>query len=300
MRDVSCLQGIHRAIMLMLMAAALVIGASTRSAAQDSTSRGAAHDTLSNAHAAATLPRYRYRVLGVFDSESGQPVEGADVINLLTGVSEKTSSTGTIALTFLPDGGGMVRIRKLGYEMQTRMVAISPADTAPVTVVLSPVVRLPEVTTHSAVPSASPNLRGFEERRERSASGQFVTDSVLRKEDTRALANVLRSHVSGINIVQRGRFALLEPGPSCQTEFGERTPAPPDVYLDGMLLPHPPAPPNRAFLKGTGDVEPFDLAQFSVTDLAGVEWYPETSMAPPQFSHTSKGCGVLLLWTRVK
>ncbi|HEX5437967.1 MAG TPA: carboxypeptidase-like regulatory domain-containing protein, partial [Gemmatimonadaceae bacterium] len=163
------------------------------------TGSSAAQDTAASAHAASLLPPYRYRVLGVFDAASGQPVADADVADILTGASATTSRTGTVALSFLPDGGGLVRIRKFGYAMQTLAVSVSPADTTPVTVVLTPAVRLPGVTTHGRSSYISPNLRGFEDRRLHGATGYFIPDSVLRKEEERPLANVLESHVPGIN-----------------------------------------------------------------------------------------------------
>jgi hypothetical protein len=235
-------------------------------------------------------------VLGVFDANTGAPVAGADVIDLLTGESARTTKTGTVALVFLPDGGDLVRIRKFGYRMQTMMVAISPADTVPITVLLHPVVELPEVVTTGAASYISPRLRGFEERRLHGAAGYFVSDSVLRKADDRTLANVLRTHIPGINIVQRGRFELLAPPPSCQTAFGGKSGPPPDVYVDGVRLPHPPPPPHRNF--SAGGMQPFDLSEFHVSNLAGVEYYPDAALLPPEFSATAKGCGALLLWTR--
>ena len=78
----------------------------------------------------AQIPRYRFRVLGLFDDQSGLPVEGADVIDVLSGNSVRTTSTGTASLLFLPDGGALVRIRKIGYKLQTLMVSIAPEDTA--------------------------------------------------------------------------------------------------------------------------------------------------------------------------
>jgi hypothetical protein len=261
---------------------------------------GAAQDSaaiVATARVDTTNHAYRYRLLGVFDAASGQPIEGAEVTDAFTGASARTSATGTVSLFFLPDGGSLVRIRKLGYAMRTMVVAISPADTAPVTVVLEPAVQLPEVVTTGRVTYLSPRLRGFEERRLRGATGHFIPESVLRKEEARTLANVLRTHIAGINIVQRGRLELLEPSAQCQTVSAGGTP-PPDIYIDGVKLMHPPPPPHRNF--ATGGMQPFDLSEFDVSSLAGVEYYPGGASMPAEFSGASTGCGALLLWTREK
>ena len=275
-----------RRLLITGIAAACVLAA--RSAAQDAAT---ARDSLS-------LPAYRARVLGVFDATTGAPVADADVIDVLSGASARTTSTGTVALVFLPDGGGLVRTRKLGYEEQTMIVAISPADTVPVTVVLQPVVKLPEVVTTGTPRFISPSLRSFEERRLHSTTGYFVSDSVLRKEDGRMLGTVLLSHVPGIQIVHKGRYTLLMQSPRCSM-LGPEAAGPPDVYLDGVPLPHPPPPPSHGF-STTAGLQPFDLGEFDVSNLAGVEYYPDGAALPPEFSRTSKGCGALLLWTREK
>jgi hypothetical protein len=43
---------------------------------------------------------------------------------------------------------------------------------------------------------------------------------------------------------------------------------------------------------------PPNLNDFSVKDLAGVEYYPGDATAPPQYHQSN--CGLLLLWTREK
>ena len=78
------------------------------------------------------------------------------------------------------------QLLKVGYQPNTLFIAISPADTMPMTM-LSPVVTtLPTVVTrHSAPRYISPGMREFEERR-RGGIGH------LRKSDNRSMPDVPR------------------------------------------------------------------------------------------------------------
>ena len=88
------------------------------------------------AAAPATLPKYRYRVLGVFDQMSGEPIEGADVIDITTGTRARTTSTGTVSLIFLPEGTSPVRITKPGYDDLTVGVQIAVEAAEPLTLLM--------------------------------------------------------------------------------------------------------------------------------------------------------------------
>jgi hypothetical protein len=85
----------------------------------------------------ATIPAYRLRVLGVFDGDTGEPIEGAFVIDMTTGTRARTTVTGTVSLAFLPDGGTPLRITKPGYDDLTIGVEIAPARVDPLTLVMS-------------------------------------------------------------------------------------------------------------------------------------------------------------------
>jgi len=98
-----------------------------------------AEDTTRTATAVAgssSLPAYRYRLLGVFDDETGDPIEGADVADVNTGTRARTTATGTVSLVFLPEGGTPVRITKPGYEDLTIGVEISEDQREPLTLLM--------------------------------------------------------------------------------------------------------------------------------------------------------------------
>jgi hypothetical protein len=42
----------------------------------------------------------------------------------------------------------------------------------------------------------------------------------------------------------------------------------------------------------------FDLSQFNLNQLAGIEYYADNAIMPAEFSRTSERCGALFLWTR--
>ncbi|MEO7456426.1 MAG: hypothetical protein ABIY52_09205 [Gemmatimonadaceae bacterium] len=234
---------------------------------------------VASAQDAPALPAYRMRLIGVFDDRSGDPVEAADIVDVLSGNTIRTTSTGTAALAFLPEGGGLVRIRKVGFEPQTMMVSISPTDTLPITILLKHVVELAGVTVTDTAPrSRSPGLRGFEERRRNAASGTFITEAEIRKEENRQVGNFLIAHVPNIVIINsRSGGMTLRKSPRCG-RGGD-----PDVYLDGVLVAAP---------------KPIDVSEFNLQNIAAIEYYPNTATAPPEFNRTSSGCGALLLWSR--
>ena len=254
------------------------------------------------------LPAYRARLMGVYDATTGDPIEGVRVLDLGTGVSSATTTTGTISLLYLPDGGGLVRLQKVGYQPVTMRVAIVPTETTPLTVVMERLTQLPEVVTKSTSPSKylSPALRGFEERMRSQVSGVFIGDAILRRDESRRLADLLRTHANVTVLEGVAGKTWLMMSPRCANG------GPPQVYLDGVTLASPddPAAPKMkaaatfvfkskaAPSTAEPTIQPFDLSQFNLNELAGIEYYPDNAIMPAEFSHTSERCGALFLWTR--
>lgn len=226
--------------------------------------------------AAQATAASRDRLLGVFDIQSGLPLEGVEVGDVLNGTKSLTSKTGTVSLFFLPDGSTLVRVRKLGYQAQTFMVTTSPKDTMPITVVLERLTELPAVVTTDSGPHyINANLRGFEERRHQ-AFGYFITGAQLREEENSKLFDILSRHIPGLRL-QRvpGGIQALVSGRQCYVP----------IYVDGM-----PMDP------GTSHFDMRDLE--TVSNFGAIEYYAGPATIPPQFNITGKGCGALLIWTR--
>ena len=224
----------------------------------------------------AQIPWYRFRVLGLFDDQSGLPVEGADVIDVLSGNSVRTTSTGTASLLFLPDGGALVRIRKIGYKLQTLMVSIAPEDTTPLTLILERVVELPAIATIDSAPRyRSSGLRGFEARRQMKAGGEFMSEAEIRKDEGRSLGTLLMAYMPGV-VITAGRQGKMQLARSPRCARGGQ----PSIYLDGVRL------------------TTNDLSDFQLENLSGVEYYANNSTAPAEFGQTASSCGSLLLWSR--
>jgi hypothetical protein len=232
--------------------------------------------------AASPVPSYRIRILGVFDLQSGQPIEGAEVTDIFSHTTALTTKTGTVSLAFLPEGGSMLRIQKIGFKPMTQVVVISPADTVPITVLMEATAQtLPTVVTKdSATTFLTPGLRAFEERR-KAGGGRFITEAELRKNDSRGpITNVIRGSGTTVRCTTRTPihcFAVSNrrPGnPNCAL----------DVYYDGVLV--------------TGDNG--DLEMIRTDQISAVEIYDSSASVPPLYNKTSNGCGVMLFWSRVR
>jgi hypothetical protein len=229
------------------------------------------------------LPGYRTRVLGVFDSQSGQPIESAEVVDLVSGSSTHTTKTGTISLGFLSDGGSLLRIRKVGYESLLMPLEITPLDSFPLTVLLkSAVPILPAVVANELAPRyASPVMRAFNERRS-GGMGQFIGEAELRKQD----GNMLNLRVQTLS----GLAVSCTKGTSrCYAMSTRQNSAHPLQQKGGC--------PVRVLVDGTSRGDP-DLANMPVRDYDGVEYYAAGASMPEQYNTTGNECGLLLLWTR--
>jgi hypothetical protein len=232
---------------------------------------------------------HRARLLGVFDSGSGEPVEGAEVQDVAARVSARTTKTGTVSLMFLQGDGSLVRVTKLGYRPAALFIATGPADTTPVTVLLSAAATaLPAVVTRDSAPTyISPGLREFDERRRFNGGGTFIAEAELRKAGSRKLSDVLRV-VPGMRVDCSPSECYV--ATSRQTKraviIGSRCYA--DIYLDGALVSNSSDP----------IASQHDVDRFVVRDLAGVEFYAGPASMPAAYNKTGSSCGVLLLWSR--
>jgi len=222
------------------------------------------------------LPAYRGRILGVFDANTGEPIEGAQVSDVLSKMSSLTTKTGTVSLVFLPDSGSIIRVQKIGYQPATMVVKISPEDTLPITMLLTAAATtLPTVVTKDSAPRyVSPGLREFEGRRKQ-GFGHFITEAELRKNDSKRMTSIVRT-LPSIRIVcpatgtRRSECWAVSVRRSCAV----------DVYVNGAM--------------STDN----DLEKLAVSDYAAVEFYSGPATIPAEYNKTGSSCGVLLFWMR--
>lgn len=253
---------------------------------------GAAAQTPAAAKAAG-VPVHRLRVLGVFDADSGEPLEGVEVTDALSGMKSLTTNTGTVSLLFLPEGGSLIRLRKIGYEIQTMPVSISPADTQPITAILKRTVVLPTVQVKDAAPERHlpPLLQRFEDHR-KIAMGEFITEAEFKKNENMMLSNFLGSRLSGLEIVNlSSRSFLVSSRTPCKGGAGGGCKSPDcfvAVYIDGVRVFDPTMPASTVP----------DISRIATMDYTAAEFYPAGAPTPGDIASLNSQCGTLLLYSR--
>jgi hypothetical protein len=218
----------------------------------------------------------------MYDAETGNPLADATVTNALNGLSAKSTSTGTLSLFFVDTGGGLLRIAKIGYQPLTLAVANSPADTTPLTVLMSPVAQRLE-TVHSTARSnrgpadtvRSLELHGFYDRRLTSAAplSSFVTSDKLERLTLLSDVGTLSGRAICVTnlYVNGARLAPLRPanlGPGRSPKYLARNP------VDQLFEP---------------------------SDVLAVEQYSPGEV-PAEYNMTrspnTTDCGATLIWTK--
>ena len=228
--------------------------------------------TLATAQDSAKVtPRSVGRILGVFDTESGLPLEGADVVDRIGGGVARTQRAGLVGMAAFrsQNDSAVVTVRKIGYADTTILVMVGAADTVPTQIFLRHVTALDSVIVNATEVEHLPlHLRDFEDRvRDAKETGaKTIGPGDMRKNDGRRLYDFLLS--KGIS-----------PGQRCR-QVG--------VYRNGV--------PYRPVTIAYGSP---GIPDESVDEYDAVVFYTGAQM-PAEFRRTGGGCAVLLLYTRGK
>jgi hypothetical protein len=234
------------------------------------------------------------------------PVSGAEVAVVGTDQRVFSDSAGAYVLADIASGWQVLLVRKVGFTARHDTVNVRDGRVTNRDITLSATSQLDTVRTIARTTSGnrSPALRSFEERRANPSSGYFMGEDELRKQDDKSIAGIILQRVPGIRLEQTigSKQALASTRKSCAGPAFSRTtrnacvPCYVTVYLDGQIVYKVDAErdQNRTSLEN----QAFDVASVGVKEIAGVEFYPSTGTAPPQFNATGPGCGVLLLWSR--
>lgn len=218
------------------------------------------------------------------------PIAGAEVIIAGAARQALSDSAGRFILRDVPSGILVLFTRAPGFRPDTSRVELFDDESVSREVFLKRgITTLGEVRVRDWAPAFVPaKLREFTERRRASIGGHFLDSTVISKWENRKTGDLL-STVSGVD-VQRDRSAAYLIGsrapPSISAGASSSRPRLcfMDIYVDGV----PVALANTAF----------DVNSLGPNHIAAIEVYSGPANVPPLYNRTSKGCGVVLIWTR--
>ena len=223
------------------------------------------------------------RLMGGFDEGTGAPIAGARVINLANGLAVETSRTGTVSLFFVDTTTGLIRVTKLGYAPMLTVVANSPRDTVPLTIVLAHEGQtLPTVVT----------------RGRRHLTPRGPADTVPRLDDVGFYDRRYTTGAPSSSFITAKQLSGMRTLDDLQRISGRPICAG-NIYLDGIRI----SVPSRNWGDGRislATTSPLDMI-VPIGEIAGVEMYNGAD-APEEFNATEAngamlGC-VTLIWTK--
>ncbi len=213
----------------------------------------------------------------VTSAATGEPLRGAQVILLATGLGGITNDGGALRLEGLAPGTRTVEVRYLGFAPERTTVQLQNERAADLDFALA-VRPIALAALHVQVRKKAGRLAlsGFERRKAR-GFGTFITREQIEARQPQRMSDVLRG-VPGIQLASTGfsdsRASMLRSIPSrrCPIQY----------YVDGV----------QVFAFNIDDVRPHDIE--------GLEIYKGASEIPPDFNRGTALCGAIVIWTRVE
>jgi hypothetical protein len=242
-------------------------------------------------------------------TDSVTPVIGAEVT--VAGVSTRTDTAGRFEFTGLTAGLATAIVRAVGFENALATLYVENGRTAQHEFRLARIesraqtLERVEVKGTADRPGLAP--REFYARKQQGIGRQYDRAD-LAKWDERPFSTFL-STIPGSRVAYGGRNIAMVTNRSSTTNkcafctsrpeslltmadlnAGFRPACYMDVYLNGMLV----------YQYGSTPPQPlFDFSTLSTRDLEAIETYASAAQLPSQYSRTSSGCGVVLIWTRI-
>ncbi len=174
-------------------------------------------------------------------------------------------------------GSNLLTVRRMGYTLVTDVLWVGePVTNVDVTVELQPTaIELPEVVVlGDRTIYEFGRMREFWQRRRR-GFGRFLTREDIERRPAFNTSDLLLG-VPGIVVHRVGSETRIR-----STRFAGRQ-CPMNIYVDGLPM--------------VGDMS-ID-AYTAPESIAGIEVYSGSSSIPPEFNRSSRGCGVIVIWTR--
>lgn len=220
-------------------------------------------------------------VISVTSRATGKPLENAQVVLGGTGIAARTNAAGVLRLAGVPVGVQAVEVRLLGYGTRFQMVALEAGRAAALAFMLDV-----EAVPVAAIMVRAPKKQvwdylehtGFMRRR-KTGNGIFITRAEIAGQHAMHLSDVLRRY-PGLAI--RPHTGGRPGGHATMARNGPRN-CPIQYFVDGTLI-------------GPG----FNVDDVRADDVEGVEVYRGASGLPPEFNRNTSGCGVIVIWTRMR
>jgi len=216
-------------------------------------------------------------VAGVADAETGQPLEGAEI--LLTGEYRllRANTMGEAVFGGVPRGKQHIRVRKIGYVASEVDVAIVGDTSGAVFRLQKAVTQLGAVRVEAEwVP---PRMRDAQVRK-RMGIGRFLTEADLDRDRERDFPLMLTTRFPGLKtVLDSSGHRVLASTRDLLGMMGVK-PCFISVYLDDMYFPR-------------GDLE-----MIRTWDLTLVEFYTADQVPVRYKAGGGGGCGLVLLWSK--
>ena len=220
---------------------------------------------------------------GIVTDSNLVPLRGAFVSVLNSSIRVGTGPNGRFRITRIPPGQFLLIVRRGGYRPTSAMIDVLARDTLRLayTLAAAPANMLEGVNvTEKAV---SLRMMEFEQRR-KLGMGQFLTAEQIDRAGS-VYATELMRRFSNMTVSPSRTQSMTEYFALSNREAGSLTmgACPLTVYVDQVPMP-----------------TPFNLDLLPTPkSIGGIEVYGGSATIPMQYSGMNRGCGVILVWTKI-